>query len=152
MPNPTKRQRRLLSWRSQMPDARPPIPTETQREVLFEARHRCAVCCFDLSLELAHVIPWRTSKDHRKENLIALCPNCHTTADNEKWTKKYFEKYKKKPCALEQNMMPPMTIEQKAMVDLFLSRNPDEMTGRERLRLMSMVAAFLEVEIKEMTV
>lgn len=135
-----------------MPDARPAVLTETQREVLFEARHRCAVCCFALSLELAHVVAWRTSKDHRKENLIALCANCHTTADKEKWTKKYFEKYKKKPCALERDLMPPMTVEQKAMVDLILSRNAEDMTDRERKRLMYMVAAYLEIHIKEMTV
>ena len=134
-----------------MADSRPAIPIETQREVLFEARHHCAVCCFALSLELAHVIPWRTSKDHRKENLIALCPNCHTTADNEKWAKKYFEKYKKKPCALERDLMPPMTLEQKAMVDLIISRHVEELTDRERTRLMYMVAAYLEIKINDMT-
>jgi type I restriction enzyme R subunit len=79
---------------------RPAIPIEIQREVLFEARHRCAVCCEPTPLERAHIDPWGKSHDHSAANLIALCANCHTRADKERWGEEYLSRYKKKPCAL----------------------------------------------------
>ena len=36
---------------------RPAIPTDTQRELLFECRYRCACDCEPVSLEKAHIIP-----------------------------------------------------------------------------------------------
>ncbi len=42
---------------------RPAIPIDIRREVLFEARHRCAVCCEPTPLERAHIHPWSKSKD-----------------------------------------------------------------------------------------
>ena len=64
---------------------RPAIPIDIQREVLFEARYRCAVCCEPTPLERAHIDPWRKTQDHSAPNLIALCANCHTRADKEMW-------------------------------------------------------------------
>jgi hypothetical protein len=55
-----------------MTDSRPAIPIEIRREVLFEARHHCAVCCNPLPLEQAHVVPWNESQEHSVANLIAL--------------------------------------------------------------------------------
>jgi hypothetical protein len=69
--------------------ARPSIPIDIQREVLFEARHRCAVCCEPTPLERAHIVAWSKSRDHAATNLIALCANCHTRADNELWGAEY---------------------------------------------------------------
>ena len=63
---------------------RPEIPIKIQREVLFEARHRCAVCCDPTPLEQAHIIAWSKSKNHSLEKLIALCANCHERSP--KWT------------------------------------------------------------------
>lgn len=83
-----------------MPETRPAIPIETQRLVLFESRHHCAVCCNPLPLEQAHVMAWKNSKDHSVENLIALCANCHSRADHEDWGAPALEKYKKNPCIL----------------------------------------------------
>jgi hypothetical protein len=51
---------------------RPKIPIPVKRAVLTESCHRCAVCGFGLSIELAHIIPWFETHDHRPENLIAL--------------------------------------------------------------------------------
>jgi hypothetical protein len=56
---------------------RPPIPQQLRRDVLVEASHRCAICG-STPIEIAHIDPWSKVKEHKFENLIALCPNCHT--------------------------------------------------------------------------
>ncbi len=129
---------------------RPNIPIEIQREVLFEARHRCAVCCEPLPLEKAHIIPWAKSKDDSVENLIALCANCHERADHERWGKSYLRRYKKNPCALAAHAMPPISRDQQAMVDLVIASSPDEMTEKQRVRFVSMAAAYAGVSIGQM--
>lgn len=134
-----------------MPD-RPAIPIAIQREVLFEARHRCAVCCDPTPLERAHIRPWSKSQEHSVANLIALCANCHERADNEKWGEAVLRQYKKEPCALKAHVPAPMDPYQKALVDLIIARSPDEMTEKERLRLVSMTAAYANVHISQLVV
>ena len=48
----------------------------------MEAGHRCAIpTCRHPTTEIAHIQPWSEVQDHTFENLIALCPNCHTDYD-----------------------------------------------------------------------
>lgn len=57
---------------------RPPIPAALMRRVLVEAGHRCAIpTCRHIDVDVHHIIPWATCHEHKYENLIALCPNCH---------------------------------------------------------------------------
>ncbi len=133
-------------------NSRPSIPIDIQREVLFQARHRCAVCCEPTPLEKAHIIPWRRSHDHSEANLIALCANCHERADKEKWGEAYLRRYKENPCALAAHAMPPMTAEQKAMVDLITAVDADRMTEFQRIRLVSMVAAYAGVTFSSLRI
>src|SRR5262245_49692009 len=79
---------------------RPTVSAAIRREVLFEARHHCAVCCNPLPLEQAHVVPWHDSHEHSVANLIALCANCHSRADGEKWGAAVLRQYKENPCIL----------------------------------------------------
>jgi hypothetical protein len=76
---------------------RPVIPAETKRRVLMEAGYRCSIptCRFPIT-ENAHIVSWAQSKDHSYENLIALCPNCHTLYDNGKIDRAALIAYKKK--------------------------------------------------------
>lgn len=61
------------------------IPAAVQRAVLVEAGHRCAIpTCRSTTTEIAHIVPWAESQDNAFENLIALCPNCHTRFDQKK--------------------------------------------------------------------
>jgi len=61
------------------------IPAEVARAVLVEAGHRCAIpTCRATTTEIAHIAPWAQSRDNSFENLIALCPNCHTRFDQKK--------------------------------------------------------------------
>ncbi len=76
---------------------RPKIPAETKRRILIEAGYRCAVptCRFPIA-ENAHIVSWANSKDHSYENLVALCPNCHTMYDQGKIAQAAIIAYKKK--------------------------------------------------------
>ncbi|MFG2094654.1 HNH endonuclease [Streptomyces sp. NPDC048612] len=65
-----------------MPANRPAIPSELDRRVRVEAGHRCAIpVCRVPVIEIAHIRPWAKVKRHEFENLIALCPTCHTLFD-----------------------------------------------------------------------
>ncbi len=74
---------------------RPAIPMAIKRKVLMEAGHRCAIpTCKQTPVELAHIEPWSKVKEHTFENLIALCPTCHTRFDRGDIDKKSIEQYK----------------------------------------------------------
>ena len=78
-----------------MTDERTAIPAELKRRVLIEAGHRCAIhTCRHIDTEIHHIIPWEKRKRHEYENLIALCPNCHTRADKGEIDRKSLRKYK----------------------------------------------------------
>ncbi len=64
---------------------------------MIEAGYRCAVptCRFTIT-ENAHIVSWAESKDHSFENLVALCPNCHTMYDSGKIDRAAIIAYKKK--------------------------------------------------------
>ncbi|QJP72082.1 HNH endonuclease [Burkholderia glumae] len=65
--------------------SRDTIPAEIKRKVLVEAGHRCAIpTCRATTTEIAHIVPWAETQDNSFENLIALCPNCHTRFDQKK--------------------------------------------------------------------
>lgn len=75
---------------------RPSIPAELKRKVLVEAGHRCAIpTCRFPTTEIAHIELWVEIQEHKYENLIALCPNCHTRADKGEIDKKALKIYKK---------------------------------------------------------
>ena len=75
--------------------SRPRIPTELKRRVLLEAGHRCAIhTCRHTETVIHHITPWAKSQEHEYENLIALCPNCHTRADRGEIDRKSLRIYK----------------------------------------------------------
>lgn len=74
---------------------RPPIPRPLIRQVKLEAGHRCAIpTCRLTTIEIAHIEPWSKVKEHKFENLIALCPNCHTRFDKGEIDRKSMLQYK----------------------------------------------------------
>lgn len=76
-------------------DNRPTIPAPLRRQILVEAGHRCAIpTCRQTPVELAHIIPWAKCQKHEFDNLIALCPTCHTRFDRGDIDKKSIEMYK----------------------------------------------------------
>ena len=79
-----------------MPESRPSIPQATKRAVLLEAGHRCAIptCRNTANLDIHHIVPWETCREHKSENLIVLCPNCHRLAHDGSIDKIALLKYK----------------------------------------------------------
>ncbi len=72
------------------------IPSELKRRILIEAGHRCAIpTCRFPTTEIAHIEPYEKVKKHKYENLIALCPNCHTRADKGEIDRKSLKIYKR---------------------------------------------------------
>ncbi len=122
---------------------RPAIPTRVQEELMLECRHRCACCCEPVALEKAHIRPWSETADHRFENLVVFCANCHTRSHTEKWSVAVLRGYKADPCALKKGgALPPMSPEKKVLVELILAAEPAELTEFRRAFLLSAVAAF----------
>ena len=76
-------------------ESRPPIPADIRRRVLVEAGHRCAIpTCRHIEAEVHHIVPWTMCKKHEYDNLIALCPNCHSRADRGSIDRKSLQLYK----------------------------------------------------------
>ena len=74
---------------------RPRIPAGLRRRVLVEAGHRCAIpTCRHIDIDIHHIVPWERCKEHKYENLIALCPNCHRRADKNEIDRKSLRLYK----------------------------------------------------------
>ena len=70
-------------------DSRKSISKQVERKLWAESGGRCMnpECQIDLFAgngdiaERAHIFPYRESEDNSFENLVLLCPNCHTTFD-----------------------------------------------------------------------
>jgi hypothetical protein len=80
--------------------SRPAIPEDLRRRILVEAGHRCAIhTCRHPDVDVHHIVPWETCKDHAYDNLIALCPNCHRRAGSGEIDRKSLRMYKAKLAA-----------------------------------------------------
>ena len=68
---------------------RTPIPINTERKLWAESFGHCTNpgCGTELfkggkkNADLAHIVPYAQTKDNSFENLVAVCPNCHRSAD-----------------------------------------------------------------------
>lgn len=76
---------------------RPRIPKDIERQIFFETGHRCAVCGEPTPLERAHIIPWHKTKEHKAEDLMCMCANCHERSHKENWDEKTLRMYKEQP-------------------------------------------------------
>ena len=79
-----------------MAEGRPDVPIEIVRAVKVEAGHRCAIptCRTISSLDLCHIVPWSKCKEHKFDNLILLCANCHRMEQDGKIDRKALFQYK----------------------------------------------------------
>ncbi len=58
---------------------------ELREEILSLFQGVCAVCKQEEKLHVHHIIPWRLGGDDKKENLIPLCPKCHSQQTVKDW-------------------------------------------------------------------
>lgn len=72
------------------------IPAPLERRILCESGHRCAIptCREIIKVDIHHIVPLKECKEHKYENLIALCPNCHRMADRGDIDRKSLRIYK----------------------------------------------------------
>lgn len=81
---------------------RPSIPTSVARALRQEAYFGCAQCGNPI-IEYHHIIPWEEEKHFRPEDMIALCPTCHSIAPYRPRENYYF--LKKSPYNKENNFI-----------------------------------------------
>jgi HNH endonuclease len=78
-----------------MPQGRPKIPAQLDRDVKMEAGYRCAIpTCRQHPVEIAHIVPWSNVRVHEYSNLIALCGVCHARYDRGEIPRKAMRQYK----------------------------------------------------------
>lgn len=78
-----------------MSDERPSLPADLRRKILLEAGHRCAIpTCQQPLVEVHHIVPWKSCREHTYDNLIALCPNCHRRAERGEIDRRSLLEYK----------------------------------------------------------
>lgn len=124
-----------------MPENRPAIPADIKREVFMESGHRCAVCGSESSLELAHIDSWNKVKEHKAENIICVCANCHTRFDKGEWDRKTMLAYKAKPWVNKQNN----SASQPARLELSLDINLKDFDEQQRENLRETLAMLTDV-------
>ena len=67
------------------------IPGRTVAKILKRAnKNKCFICSWnEASCDIHHIIPQALGGSDNHDNLILLCPNCHRTAHNNKFTKEF---------------------------------------------------------------
>jgi len=94
-----------------------------------ESGHCCAVCGNPGPLELAHIRPWHQSREHKAEDLICLCANCHARADKDGWGEKTLREYKRNPWVSRRFELLPLIAEMLRAADA--ARLPEVLTRDE---------------------
>lgn len=106
---------------------RPAIPAAIRRQVLVEAGHRCAIptCRNSSNIDLHHIVPWEKCMEHKADNLIALCPNCHRLAHDNSIDRQSLFKYKE----VCQKLSNPPRPHENPEVKAYIKFNPNTATG-----------------------
>ena len=71
-------------------------PVSVRRELLVEARHRCAICLDSAPLNFHHMIDWSRIGHHDPKRMLALCGTCHDRCTKRQIDYKSQLKYKAK--------------------------------------------------------
>jgi hypothetical protein len=110
-----------------MAESRKKIPADIRRAVLIEASHRCAIprCQNSANIDLHHIDPWGKCKEHKAENLIVLCPNCHRLAHDGSIDKKSLLKYKE----ICHKLTNPPAHHENSEVKAYIKFNPNTVSG-----------------------
>jgi hypothetical protein len=62
-------------------EKRPSIPEKTVYELMYESKRTCCICReSNKAIIIHHIIDWKDSHNHDKDNLVVLCLNHHDDA------------------------------------------------------------------------
>lgn len=135
------------------------VSEEMKNEILFETGNRCAVCGITKPLEIAHIIPYSKVKEHKKDNLICLCCNCHTLADTGELNLKTLKKYKKYPWIKRNyNSKSVMCVTDtivnyfKVKLQVTLEKEKKDFTEKDKRLLQFGIAGFLDIKPEEVII
>ena len=131
---------------------RPKIPAEVVREIMLECGHRCSICGIPYPVELAHIIPWRNSNEHKVEDLICLCANCHKLADQGKWTQKTLRRFKKEPWVVRQYKNADNIDRPTSEVELSINLELADVDEKNKRWLKYALAAFLDIPPRDVRI
>ena len=76
-------------------------PAAVRRELLVEARHRCAICVDSAPLQYHHMIDWAKLKHHDPKRMLAICGTCHDRCTKGHIDYKSQQQYKSKLLTLD---------------------------------------------------
>ncbi len=114
--------------------SRPAILAQLKRALLTEAGYRCAIptCRGTSSLQFEHIDEWHKVKEHKFENMIILCANCHARVTSKEIHKDAIRKYKNNLAILTGRY----TTAEWRLLDFILDNSPDavDQNGKVRLR------------------
>ena len=65
----------IAEFEQKEPGRHPPV--SVRRQLLVEARHRCAICLDSAPLKFHHMIDWARIKHHDSKRMLAVCGTCH---------------------------------------------------------------------------
>lgn len=96
-------------------------------------------------MERAHIVPWRDVKEHKAENMICLCANCHQRADVERWGEKTLKEYKDNPWIVRRYSKrgAPSNL---SRVQLTINCEYEDFDSKKQRLLQFGVAKFLGIE------
>lgn len=57
---------------------------ESQRRLALKRDNKTCNKCEMMGNTIHHIVPYRVSHDNSLENLLTLCPNCHSKIENNK--------------------------------------------------------------------
>lgn len=126
-----------------MAQGRPEIPAKIKRKLMIECGHRCASCGEPTSLENAHIIPWKKTKEHAFENLLVLCAVCHTRSEVEKWDRLTLLEYKTNPWVKRYRNQ--LDGSPKAIAEFTLDLDRTKFDDGERARALAAISAALDI-------
>lgn len=108
---------------------RPKIPADIQQKTLTESGHRCAVCGEPLPLDRTHIILRRNPKEHKAEDLVCLCANCHRRVDVEDCGQRVLREHKQRPWALRRLDANPASLSARLRLSVDVLDGAAEING-----------------------
>jgi len=109
----------IAQFEAEQPGRHP--PTAVRRELLVEAKHKCAICRESVPVfQFHHMLEWEKVKHHDAKDMLGLCGTCHDKCTVGKIDKKAQYRYK---ALLKEIYYPPALNAADVSTDIKRSRD-----------------------------